>query len=154
MSLINYIELIMLRKPDGAAMTPSASTHPYKHHRFPGEMISHAVWLYVRFCLSQRGSEGLRVSLPMMDRTTPPISIHIALSVGEPAKKREMSELKDPASLTPKMISRIPPASNASETALCIFSCHAVQRLAQRGLRAAGKRASSVGGTGSVLGTL
>ena len=40
-------------------MTPSASTHPYKHHRFPGEMISHAVWLYVRFCLSQRDVETL-----------------------------------------------------------------------------------------------
>ena len=33
-------------------MTPSASTHPYKHHRFPGEMLSYAVWLYVRLCLS------------------------------------------------------------------------------------------------------
>lgn len=32
-------------------MTPSVSTHPYKHHHFPGEMISYAVWLYVRwFC--------------------------------------------------------------------------------------------------------
>jgi transposase-like protein len=33
-------------------MTPSASTRPYKHDRFPGEMISHAVWLYFRFCVS------------------------------------------------------------------------------------------------------
>jgi len=41
-------------------MTPSASTHPYQHHRFPGAMISHAVWLYVRFCLSQRDVETLR----------------------------------------------------------------------------------------------
>ena len=40
-------------------MTPSASTHPYKHHRFPGAMISHAVWLYVRFCLGQRDVETL-----------------------------------------------------------------------------------------------
>ena len=38
-------------------MTPSASTHPYKHHRFPGEMLSYAVWLYVRLCLSQRDVE-------------------------------------------------------------------------------------------------
>jgi hypothetical protein len=30
-----------------------------------------------------------------MDRTTPPISIHIALSVGAPVKKRAMSELND-----------------------------------------------------------
>lgn len=32
-------------------MTPAAATNPYKHHRFPGEIISHAVWLYFRFCL-------------------------------------------------------------------------------------------------------
>jgi hypothetical protein len=30
-----------------------------------------------------------------MDATTPPSNIHIALSVGEPVKKREMSELND-----------------------------------------------------------
>ena len=41
-------------------MTPSASTNPYKHHRFPGEIISHAVWLYFRFCLSHRDVEKLR----------------------------------------------------------------------------------------------
>jgi len=26
-------------------MTPSPSTNPYKHHRFPAEIISHGVWL-------------------------------------------------------------------------------------------------------------
>ena len=35
-------------------MTPAASANLYKHHRFPGEIISHAVWLYFRFCLSYR----------------------------------------------------------------------------------------------------
>jgi transposase-like protein len=35
-------------------MTSSASTRPYKHYRFPGEMISHAVWLYFRCCVSHR----------------------------------------------------------------------------------------------------
>ena len=30
-------------------MTPSVPSDPYKHHRFPGEIISHAVWLYFRF---------------------------------------------------------------------------------------------------------
>jgi putative transposase len=40
-------------------MTPPASTNPYKHHRFPGEIISHAVWLYYRFCLSHRDVEEL-----------------------------------------------------------------------------------------------
>jgi putative transposase len=31
----------------------------YKHHRFPVEIISHAVWLYFRFCLSYRDVEEL-----------------------------------------------------------------------------------------------
>jgi putative transposase len=32
----------------------------YKNHRFPVEIISHAVWLYFRFCLSFRDVEELR----------------------------------------------------------------------------------------------
>ena len=35
-------------------MTPS-----YRGHRFPSEIISHAVWLYYRFCLSLRDVEDL-----------------------------------------------------------------------------------------------
>jgi putative transposase len=31
----------------------------YKNHRFPVEIISHAVWLYFRFCLSFRDVEEL-----------------------------------------------------------------------------------------------
>jgi len=27
-------------------MTPPAAPERYKHHRFPGEIISHGVWLY------------------------------------------------------------------------------------------------------------
>ena len=34
------------------------SSH-YKRHRFPGEIISHAVWLYSRFLLSYRDVEEL-----------------------------------------------------------------------------------------------
>jgi putative transposase len=40
-------------------MTTSTSTNPYKHHRFPAEIISHGVWLYDRFCLSYRDVEEL-----------------------------------------------------------------------------------------------
>ena len=36
--------------------TPAAS---YKGHRFPHEIISHAVWLYFRFSLSYRDVEEL-----------------------------------------------------------------------------------------------
>jgi putative transposase len=35
-------------------MTPSADPACYKNHRFPGEIISHGVWLYYRFPLSYR----------------------------------------------------------------------------------------------------
>src|ERR687895_247851 len=38
--------------------TPPATTK-YKNHRFPIEIISHAVWLYFRFCLSFRDVEEL-----------------------------------------------------------------------------------------------
>ena len=31
----------------------------YKRHRFPGEIIGHAVWLYYRFLLSYRDVEEL-----------------------------------------------------------------------------------------------
>jgi transposase-like protein len=37
--------------------TPSSNR--YKNHRFPVEIISHAVWLYFRFCLSYRDVEEL-----------------------------------------------------------------------------------------------
>ena len=33
--------------------------HSYRRHRFPPEVISHAVWLYHRFCLSLRDVEDL-----------------------------------------------------------------------------------------------
>jgi hypothetical protein len=35
-------------------MTPAADPERYKNHRFPGEIISHGVWLYYRFPLSYR----------------------------------------------------------------------------------------------------
>jgi putative transposase len=35
-------------------MTPPAAPERYKNHRFPGEIISHGVWLYYRFSLSYR----------------------------------------------------------------------------------------------------
>ena len=38
--------------------TPTPTNH-YKNHRFPVEIISHAVWLYFRFCLSFRDVEEL-----------------------------------------------------------------------------------------------
>ena len=40
-------------------MPPPATTARYKHHRFPGEMIRHGVWLYSRFPLSDRDVQEL-----------------------------------------------------------------------------------------------
>ena len=37
----------------------NASTNPYAGHRYPAEIISHAVWLYFRFALSFRDIEEL-----------------------------------------------------------------------------------------------
>src|SRR5215213_9732288 len=42
----------------GAGMTPAAKS-PYAGYRFPGEVISHAVWLYFRFPLSLRMVEEM-----------------------------------------------------------------------------------------------
>jgi putative transposase len=41
------------------AMNTPATPNRYKHHRFPGEIISHGVWLYDRFYLSYRDVEEL-----------------------------------------------------------------------------------------------
>jgi hypothetical protein len=40
-------------------MTPPADPERYKNHRFPGEIISHGVWLYYRFPLSYRDVEEI-----------------------------------------------------------------------------------------------
>ena len=40
-------------------MTPRADPARYKNHRFPGEIISHGVWLYDRFPLSSRDVQEL-----------------------------------------------------------------------------------------------
>src|SRR3954452_18084355 len=40
-------------------MNAQASAPSYKRHRFPAEIIGHAVWLYFRFALSYRDIEEL-----------------------------------------------------------------------------------------------
>jgi hypothetical protein len=41
------------------SMNTAAPANRYKNHRFPVEIISHAVWLYFRFCLSCRDVEEI-----------------------------------------------------------------------------------------------
>jgi putative transposase len=43
-------------------MTPPADPARYKNHRFPGEIISHSVWLYSRFSLSDRDVEEMMLA--------------------------------------------------------------------------------------------
>jgi len=45
-------------------MTPPATPERDTHRRFPAEIISHAVWPYVRFRLSYRDTEVLPLTHP------------------------------------------------------------------------------------------
>jgi putative transposase len=45
--------------PDWHSLAMNTVPHSYRRHRFPPEIISHAVWLYQRFCLSFRDVEDL-----------------------------------------------------------------------------------------------
>jgi hypothetical protein len=45
-------------------MTPPADPERYKHHRFPGAILHHGVWLYAHFPLSDGGlHQGVRVDI-------------------------------------------------------------------------------------------
>jgi len=57
---------------------------------------------------------------PMPVATMPPMSIQMALSVGEPVKNRDTSEPKEFVALTPMMISTTPQTSSAREPSLFI----------------------------------
>jgi hypothetical protein len=59
---------------------------------------------------------------PMAAATMPPMSIQMALSVGEPVKNRDRSELKEFVALMPMMINTTPPTSRARERILFITS--------------------------------
>jgi hypothetical protein len=55
-----------------------------------------------------------------MIATIPPMSIHIALSVGEPVKNREMSELNEFVAETPMTIRAMPHATIINDISLFI----------------------------------
>jgi hypothetical protein len=48
------------------SMKTAMPANSYKNHRFPAEIISHAVWLYFRFCLGS----ALHVMLAKRCRAT------------------------------------------------------------------------------------
>jgi putative transposase len=47
-------------------MNTRPATTKYKNHRFPVEILSHAVWLYFRFCRSFRDGEEIRCERGVM----------------------------------------------------------------------------------------
>lgn len=57
---------------------------------------------------------------PTTPAAMPPISIQIALFVGEPVKNRDTSELKEWVAFIPKITSRIPMANKAMQIGLFI----------------------------------
>src|SRR5688572_14658091 len=57
---------------------------------------------------------------PAIAATMPPMSIQTALSVGEPVKNRETSELNELVALMPMIIRTTPPTSRAIEAILFI----------------------------------
>jgi hypothetical protein len=57
---------------------------------------------------------------PTAVATAPPISIQTALSVGEPVKKRETSELNEFVAVMPIIIRTMPPTSRARDISLFI----------------------------------
>jgi hypothetical protein len=57
---------------------------------------------------------------PTTVTTAPPSKSHIDLSVAEPVKSREMSELVESYAVMPKINRRMPPARTANEIALFI----------------------------------
>src|SRR5262245_47978201 len=70
---------------------------------------------------------------PTMNAITPPINIQIALSVGEPVKNREMSELNEVDAIAPNAMRSIPAARRANDTALPMF-CASIMSPGQKSL--------------------
>jgi transposase len=81
-------------------MTSSAKS-PYTGYRFPGEIISHAVWLYFRFPLSLRmveemlAARGIDVSHETV-RQRLPLRVHLGQIDAIGALDRELSERLEP----------------------------------------------------------
>lgn len=60
----------------------------------------------------------LRPKSPMTLATAPPISSHVAVSVGEPVKTRDTLEPSELLALTPKKVKIMPTTNSAMEIGL------------------------------------
>src|SRR3954468_19931593 len=84
-------------------MNTAAPASRYKNHRFPVEIISHAVWLYFRFCLSFRDVEeillerGVVVTYDAIRKWRRKFGQHYANQLRRrrpgPGEKRQMDEV-------------------------------------------------------------
>jgi hypothetical protein len=70
-----------------------------------------------QLCLGLRHS----VASPTTAATAPPMSVQTALSVGDPVKNRETSELNELVALMPRTRKTMPPTSSAQEMVLFIM---------------------------------
>src|SRR5262245_35520760 len=68
MGVVNLLISLYRRCPvwHTRSMKTAVPANSYKNHRFPAEIISHAVWLYFRFCRSYRDVEALRFARGVM----------------------------------------------------------------------------------------
>jgi hypothetical protein len=74
-------------------------TTKYKNHRFPVEIISHAVWLYFRFCLSFRNVEELLLERGVIVTYEPVMR----LGLTTPDEKKAAQGYTDPGSGVPEV---------------------------------------------------
>jgi putative transposase len=110
-------------------MTDDASAR-YKRHRFPAEIIAHAVWLYYRFPLSLRDIEdllaerGIAVSFQTVSEWTTKFGLKFAhqlkrRSIGNFADKWHLDEMV--VSIKGKKYGSVAKNSVMGERALVIF---------------------------------
>jgi hypothetical protein len=69
---------------------------------------------------------------PTAAAAMPPMSIQMALSVGDPVKNLETSELKEFVAWIPKMMSATPPTSRAIEMSLFMSATEFLCRVQSR----------------------
>jgi len=107
----------------------------------PTEKVQANLSIQVRFGFSKS------VANPATAATMPPMSIHTALSVGDPVKNLDTSELNELVAFTPMTMRTRPPATRARERILFIIVCEGRWvrcRRAKAGL-GAGSRGSAPG---------
>ncbi len=76
--------------------TPPA-TITYKNHRFPVEILSHAVWLYFRFCLSFRDVEELLAERGVLVTYEPVMRLSLAHATGLGGRDRRAASAAERA---------------------------------------------------------